>query len=165
MHQIVVIGHLGKDPEHRVTANGNKVTTLLMADNIRKDVTVWFRVTLWRHEGDRYENMLNFMKKGSVVVVTGKMTRHPRDGIYQNKDGMNDVSMEITASDISFGPSSRQGEEGGGMGSQSFGAPQGKSADQSNDPMGFGAATGDAGFSGMASGQGMGDVADDNIPF
>ncbi len=63
MFIVHIAGHLGKDPETRFTANGQKVTTFTMAINQRKgkeDVTVWVRVTVW---GDRFDKMISYFGK------------------------------------------------------------------------------------------------------
>jgi len=103
-------GHLGKDPETRFTPSGQKVTTFSVATNQRKgkeDVTIWVRVTLW---GDRFDKMLSFLKKGSGVIVTGRMTS---PSAYKDKEERIQVSLEVTAEMIEFSPfgkGDRQGE-------------------------------------------------------
>lgn len=104
-HMIIIeiAGHLGADPEVRVTPGGQKVTTLRMATNIRrggKDETVWWRVTIW---GDRFDKMMPYIKKGSALIVIGEMTKAPE--IYTDKDGRPQVSsLELTAEMIRFSP-------------------------------------------------------------
>ena len=114
MFIVHIAGHLGKDPETRFTPSGQKVTTFSLAVKHRKgkeDVTSWVRVTIW---GDRFDKMLSFLKKGSGVIVTGRM--NPPSS-YTDKEGRTQISLEVTAEMIEFSPfgrTDRQGEEGQG---------------------------------------------------
>jgi single-strand DNA-binding protein len=101
MFIVHLAGHLGKDPETRFTANGQKVTSFSMAINQRKgkeDVTVWVRVTIW---GDRFDKMISFLKKGSAIMVTGRMNPPTT---YVDKEGRTQVSLEVTAEMLEFSP-------------------------------------------------------------
>lgn len=101
MFTVHVAGHLGKDPETRFTPSGQKVTTFSIATNQRKgkeDVTVWVRVTIW---GDRFDKILPYLKKGSAVIVTGRM--NPPSS-YTDKEGRTQISLEVTAEMIEFSP-------------------------------------------------------------
>lgn len=97
-------GHLGTDPETRVTPSGQKVTTLRVAVNIRrggKDETVWWRVSMW---GDRWDKMIPYLKKGSAVMVMGRMDKPE---IYTDKEGRPQVSLNLTADNVEFPPFGR----------------------------------------------------------
>lgn len=109
MFIVHIAGHIGKDPETRFTPSGQKVTTFSVATNQRKgkeDVTVWVRVTVW---GDRFDKMLTYLKKGTGVIVTGRM--NPPSS-YTDKEGRTQISLEVTAEMIEFSPfgKDRQGE-------------------------------------------------------
>lgn len=98
---IQIAGRLGKDPESRFTPSGLKVTTITVATNVRKggkDETVWWRVTIW---GDRFDKMMQYLKKGSAVVVVGEMNKPE---IWTDKEGRPQVSLELTAEIIRFSP-------------------------------------------------------------
>jgi len=101
MNVIEIIGNLGKDPETRFTPSGQKVTTLVLASNSKrggKEETTWWRATLW---GDKFDKMLTYLKKGSLIMVIGEMHKPE---IFTNKDGQSQVSMEMTADAIRFVP-------------------------------------------------------------
>ena len=110
MFIVQIAGHLGKDPETRFTPSGQKVTTFNMAVNQRKgkeDVTLWVRTTVW---GDRFDKMISYLKKGSAVIVMGRMNP---PSTYVDKEGRTQVSIEVTAEMIEFSPfgkTDRQGE-------------------------------------------------------
>ncbi|MCH9632594.1 MAG: Single-stranded DNA-binding protein [Chlamydiae bacterium] len=99
-----IAGHLGADPEERVTPSGQKVTSLRVATRSRKggqDITIWWKVTIW---GDRFDKMLSYFKKGSSIIAMGEMNKPE---VYTNKEGQPQVSLELVASDIRFSPFGR----------------------------------------------------------
>lgn len=98
---VQIAGHLGRDPETRFTASGQKVTNLTVATNVRKagkDETVWWRVTIW---GERFDKMLPHFKKGSAVIVVGEMNKPE---IWTDKEGRPQVNLELNAEIIRFSP-------------------------------------------------------------
>lgn len=168
MFIVHVAGHLGKDPETRFTANGQKVTTFTMAVNQRKgkeDVTVWVRVTIW---GDRFDKMISFLKKGSGVIVTGKLNPPTT---YVDKEGRTQVSLEVTAEMIEFSPFGRSDREGqANSSSQAQYNPVGQSnAAYSGQEAPYAAAPKQASsspYGNFSSGQGYEqDMDEDNLPF
>ena len=98
---IQIAGHLGADPESRFTPSGQKVTTLRVAVNIKrqnKEKTVWWRVTIW---GDRFDKKLQYLKKGSAVFIWGEMGAPE---IYNDKEGNPQISLDLTCEYIGFNP-------------------------------------------------------------
>lgn len=101
MFFVQIAGRLGKDPETRFTSSGQKVTSFNVAVNQRKgkeDVTTWVRVTIW---GDRLDKIVAYLKKGSAVIISGKMSP---PSIYTDKEGRTQITLEITAELIEFSP-------------------------------------------------------------
>jgi single-strand DNA-binding protein len=127
-HKIIVVGNLGRDPEMRFTPSGQAVTNFSIAVNesytnsngekIKK--TIWFRITTW---GKQAENCNQYLKKGRMVLVEGRMTADPNTGgprIWSKQDGTAASSFEISAINVSFLSSRGENEagpvaEGGGM--------------------------------------------------
>lgn len=111
MNFIQLMGNLGADPETRFTPSGQKVTNLRVATTVRrggKEETVWYRVTIW---GDRFDKMISYLKKGSAIIVFGELGKPE---IYTDKEGKNQISLEVTAEFIRFSPfgkGERQGQE------------------------------------------------------
>jgi len=104
MNHLWIAGHLGADPEVRFTSSGQKVTTLRVAARARrsgKDETIWWRVTIW---GDQFDKMIPYFKKGSSIVVMGELNKPE---IFTDRDGKPQVSMSMTAFNISFSPFGR----------------------------------------------------------
>ncbi len=104
MNFIHVAGHLGADPEVRFTSSGQKVITLRLAAKARrsgKDETIWWRITIW---GEQFDKMMPYLKKGSSIIVMGEMNKPE---IFTDREGKAQVSMGITASNITFSPFGR----------------------------------------------------------
>ena len=89
VNKVILIGHLGKDPEVRTLDNGVKVARFSMATTEsykdkntgeRVDNTEWHNVTLWRGVAEVAER---FLKKGSQIYLEGKLqTRsYEQDGV------------------------------------------------------------------------------------
>lgn len=101
---VEVAGHLGSDPEERMTANGKRVVSLRIAARVRhsgQDETVWWRVNVW---GDRFDRMIPYLKKGSPVIVIGEMGKPE---IYTARDGSSQISLSMTAEMVKFSPFGR----------------------------------------------------------
>jgi single-strand DNA-binding protein len=105
---VEIAGFLGADPEERFTANGKRVVTLRVATRVREggqDETVWWSVNVW---DDRFSKMIPHLKKGSAVIVIGKMARKPKT--YSGRDGNVQISLNINADIIEFSPFGKPGE-------------------------------------------------------
>jgi single-strand DNA-binding protein len=116
MNFIVVTGRLGKDAETRFLPSGQKVITFTLARNKKKggqEVTVWYNITLW---GDQYDNLLPYLKKGSLLSVVGDLDVRR----YKDKQDQEQFSLDVTGFKIDFVPSS---QKSGGTG-QDAAAPQ-----------------------------------------
>jgi len=148
MITVMIAGHLGVDPEQRVTPSGLKVWNLRVATNVRKggeDKTVWWKVTIW---GDRWDKVLGFLKKGSAIIIHGRM--NPPE-IYTDRNGNQQVSLEVVAEMVNLSPFGRSGQSNEAQSS-------GESAQEpSFQPSGA--------FQGVTSGAGQANFAADDIPF
>jgi single-strand DNA-binding protein len=116
--KLVLIGNLGKDPEMRYTPTGQAVTNFNLATNRawndangqRVKETTWFRVSAW---GKTAENCNQFLRKGSKVLVEGRLNIDPATGgprVYTRQDGSAGSSFEVTAEAVRF-LSSREDDE------------------------------------------------------
>ena len=106
-----IIGHLGRDPEVRYTADGGAVVGFSMATSRKRkdeETTTWWRVSMF---GKRGETLAKYLGKGDPVLVTGE----PFLREYQGKDGQMRQSLEIVASDFAFVGRS-EASHGGGVG-------------------------------------------------
>lgn len=101
MNMVWIAGHLGADPEVRFTPSGQKIVNLRVAANSRKqgkDETIWWRVTIF---GDRFDKMLTYLKKGSAVIIMGRM--NPPQ-MWTDREGRQQFSLEMIAETIDFSP-------------------------------------------------------------
>ncbi len=101
MNYLMIAGRLGADPEVRFTSGGQKVTTMRIAANNRRgktEETIWWRVTVW---GEQFDRMMPYLKKGSAVMVWGDMAKPE---IYNDREGKPQISMNMTANNITFSP-------------------------------------------------------------
>ena len=121
---IIIAGNLGKDPEMRYTPSGQPVTSFNVATNRnytdsngqQVKETTWFRVSVW---GKQAESTHNYLKKGSKVIVEGRLIADATTGgprIYKRSDGSSGASFEINASNVRFLSSRTEGGEPGSGG-------------------------------------------------
>jgi single-strand DNA-binding protein len=121
---IIIVGNVGRDPEMRYTPSGQAVTSFSVATNrqytnnngeVVKETT-WFRVSAW---GKQAETCNQYIKKGSKVLVEGRLTADQATGgprVWTGQDGSPRASFEVSAGTVRF-LSSRAETEGAGMGS------------------------------------------------
>ena len=103
MNKIIVIGHLGRDPEMRYTPNGQSVTSFSIASSRKyttsageqREETEWFNVSAWGKLG---ETCNQFLTKGRQVYVEGRL--HSRS--YEGRDGQTRFVNEINLTDVQF---------------------------------------------------------------
>ena len=116
--QIIIVGNLGKDPEMRYTPSGTPVTSMNVAtsrkytgsDGQLVKETTWFRVSVF---GKQAEACAQYLKKGSSVLVEGRLTPDKASGgprTFTRQDGTTGASFEIAANTVRF----MSGREGGG---------------------------------------------------
>lgn len=110
--KITLVGYLGTDPEMRYTPQGKAVTDFRMAISGYDDTTMWVKVTSW---GDQAENCKEYLSKGSLVLVEGRMMYDKETGspetYVSKKDGQTHASFEVTASLVKFLLTKQRGGE------------------------------------------------------
>ena len=101
LNKVMVIGHLGRDPEMRFTPNGKSVSNFCVAcnrswqgsDGNTHTDTDWFNVVAW---GNLAEEAKQRLQKGNLVYIEGRLqTRN-----WQDTQGQQHKSVEIIARDI-----------------------------------------------------------------
>lgn len=102
MNKIILLGRLVKDPELRHTENGDKIYTKFtiavqrnfrLPDGIREADFIPIRV--W---GKKAEVIVKYMKKGSLITLSGRL----RTGSYEDKEGNRKYVVEVVAEDFKF---------------------------------------------------------------
>jgi single-strand DNA-binding protein len=139
-HKIILVGNLGRDPEMRITPSGTSLTSFSMAtsekwtgqDGQPQERTIWWRVSVW---GKSAEACNEYLKKGSKVLVEGRMNADPKTGnprLWQGQDGQTRSSFEVTALTVKF--LSSRGETAGQAGGAGSGMMDAEPADESEIP-------------------------------
>jgi len=101
LNKVMLIGHLGRDPEMRFTSSGRPVTSFSLAtnrtwttsDGERHSETEWFNIVAW-------ENLAEICKqhliKGQQVYIEGRLqTRR-----WDDKEGNKHTTTEVVASEM-----------------------------------------------------------------
>lgn len=107
LNHIVVAGRLTADPDAKQTQSGVDYCTFTLAvdrdyKNGDEKVCDFFSVTAWRGTA---KFVSQYFTKGRMAIVSGTMESHK----YQDKDGNNRTSWGITAQNVYFADSKRDG--------------------------------------------------------
>jgi single-strand DNA-binding protein len=101
LNKLMIIGHLGRDPEMRYTPSGRPVTTFSVAtsrswhsaDGERHEETEWFNVVAW---GNLAEICNQYLHKGQQVYVEGRLqTRR-----WEDAEGNKHFTTEVVAKEM-----------------------------------------------------------------
>jgi single-strand DNA-binding protein len=160
VNKVILIGHLGADPETRAMPSGSSVANLRIAtteswrdkqSGEQQERTEWHRVALF---GRLAEIASEYLRKGSQVYIEGSL----RTRKWQDKQGNERYSTEIVGNEMQM----LGGRGGAGAGAAGAGAPGAGAAaagGMPREPL-----PDDAGARG-ASGGGEREDFDDDIPF
>ncbi|MGN1401157.1 MAG: single-stranded DNA-binding protein [Bacillus sp. (in: firmicutes)] len=168
MNRVVLVGRLTKDPDLRYTPSGVPVATFTLAVNRNfsnqqgEREADFINCVVWRKPA---ENVANFLKKGSLAGVDGRIqTRN-----YEGQDGKRVYVTEVVAESVQFlepkgsGGRSEGGSFGGGGNDyQSYGQPNRNQNQNQNQQRGNYTRVDDDPF---ANGGQTIDISDDDLPF
>jgi single-strand DNA-binding protein len=122
LNKAIIIGNLTRDPETKALPSGIKVTTLGVATNrvwkdksgARQESTDYHNVVVF---GRQAETVSQYLKKGSSLLVEGRLQTRAWDG----SDGQKRYRTEIVADRIQFGQRSggQSNNQNSNSGSQS----------------------------------------------
>lgn len=97
VNKVILVGHLGKDPELRYLEGGVAVasfplatTELISQNGIKEEHTEWHNVILWRALA---KMSVKDLKKGKLVYIEGKC----RTRSFEDKNGIKKYTTEIVA--------------------------------------------------------------------
>jgi len=101
VNKVILVGHVGADPEPRYTSSGTAVVNLRMATNeVWRDAegkdqesTEWHRVVLW---GKQAEFAANYIKKGQLIYVEGRLQTRT----WEDRDKVERRTTEVRANAI-----------------------------------------------------------------
>lgn len=161
INKVILIGHLGADPEIRYTQDGNPICHLRVATSEtwrdrntgdRRERTEWHRVVIFNEQLCKIAEQ--YLHKGSKVYLEGQLQTRK----WQDQSGQDRYSTEVVLkgfkSNITLldrrdsGDDQNYGDSGGNAGPDSGGESSG--GDRGSDP--------------VRSGGGSSDL-DDDIPF
>jgi single-strand DNA-binding protein len=136
--QFMIIGHLGKDPEMRYMPDGQAVTSFNIATNrkwtdpsgAKKEERLWVHVSVW---GKQAESCNQYLKKGSLALVVGRLTPDPVTGgprQWTDRDGATRANFDMKADNVRFLSSKEEAQvaaavadAGAGNGNGTYGVP------------------------------------------
>ncbi len=101
LNKVMIIGHLGREPEMRYTPSGRPVTSFSVAttrtwnspDGERREETEWFNVVSW---GNLAEICKQYLTKGQQVYIEGRLqTRR-----WEDQEGKKHFTTEVVANEM-----------------------------------------------------------------
>ncbi|MBX7107393.1 MAG: single-stranded DNA-binding protein [Chitinophagales bacterium] len=113
INKVILVGHLGKDPEVNHLEGGIAVAKFTLAttevyndkNGERKEQTEWHNIVCWRKLAEVAEK---YLKKGSAIYLEGKI----KSNNYTDKDNIKRYRTEIVAD--TFNMLDRKPEGSGG---------------------------------------------------
>ena len=162
MNRVVLVGRLTKDPDLRYTPSGVAVATFTLAVNRAftnqqgEREADFINCVVWRKPA---ENVANFLKKGSLAGVDGRIQTRS----YEGQDGKRVYVTEVMAESVQF-------LEPRGSGEKSTGGQFGGQRDQQPSPYGNNQnQRQNQGFTRVDNdpfaNDGQIDISDDDLPF
>lgn len=141
INRTVIVGRLVADPELRYTPNGIASCKFRVAvnrpfKNEGEQQADFISCVAWRKQA---ENLANFMKKGSLIGLEGRI----QTGSYEGQDGKRVYTTDVVADSIQFlePRNSTGGSQGASnyesstnTGGQYQGSSQGQYGGQNNQP-------------------------------
>ena len=97
VNKVIIVGHLGNDPEIRTMPNGDAVANISVATSEswndrntgeRREVTEWHRIVFYRRQA---EICGEYLRKGSQVYVEGRLKTRK----WQDQNGQDRYTTEI----------------------------------------------------------------------
>lgn len=115
VNKVILVGHLGRDPEVKYAANGNAIASISVATSERwkdkqgqqQERTEWHRVKAF---GRLAEIMGEYLTKGAQVYIEGSI----RTDKYTGQDGAEKYATYIVASEMQMLGGKRDDQQQGG---------------------------------------------------
>ncbi len=101
INRAILVGRLAKDPDLKYTPSGAAVTRFTLAVNrtfsnaAGEKEADFINCTVWRKQA---ENTANFLKKGSLAGVEGRI----QTGSYEGQDGKRVYTTEVVCDSVQF---------------------------------------------------------------
>jgi single-strand DNA-binding protein len=102
INKVILVGHLGKDPEVRSLEGGVSVTSFPLAtsetynkDGRKVEQTEWHNIVMWRGLADM---AAKYLQKGKLVYIEGKL----RTRSFEDKEGIKKYTTEVVAENFTI---------------------------------------------------------------
>ncbi len=102
INKVILVGHLGKDPEVRHLEGGVAVASFPLAtsetfnkDGKRVEQTEWHNIVMWRGLA---EVASKYLQKGKLVYIEGKL----RTRTFEDKEGHRKYTTEVVAENFTM---------------------------------------------------------------
>ena len=103
INKVILVGHLGKDPEIRTFENGSKKASFTLAtteyrkdkDGNRLELTEWHNIVMWRNLAELAEK---YLRKGRQIYVEGRL----RTRNWDDANGVKHYITEVEANTFLF---------------------------------------------------------------
>ena len=129
-NQVILLGNLTRDPEHREVGAGNAVCSFGVAVNERwkdkagndQESTCFVDISCW---GRQAENCSKYLGKGSQVLVSGKL----KLDTWESQNGEKRSKLQVVAQNVQF----LSKPEGGGQTAKPAPVPAGPATSEEDD--------------------------------
>src|ERR1700754_3320972 len=102
INKVILVGHLGKDPEVRILEGGVSVTSFPLAtsesfnkEGRKVEQTEWHNIVMWLSLADV---AAKFLQKGKLVYIEGKL----RTRSFEDKEGVKKYTTEVVAENFTL---------------------------------------------------------------
>ena len=102
INKVILVGHLGKDPEARFLEGGVSVVSFPLAtsetfnkDGRKVEQTEWHNIVMWRGLADV---AAKYLSKGKLVYIEGKL----RTRSFEDKEGIKKYTTEVVAENFTM---------------------------------------------------------------
>ena len=102
INKVILVGHLGKDPEARTLDGGVSVVSFPLAtsetfnkDGRKVEQTEWHNIVMWRGLADV---AAKFLQKGKLVYIEGKL----RTRSFEDRVGIKKYTTEVVAENFTL---------------------------------------------------------------
>ena len=111
VNKVILVGHLGRDPETRILSSGDSVTNFSIAtdeqwrasNGERQTRTEWHNVTLFGKLG---EIASQYLRKGSQVFIEGRIQSRK----YTDREGIERIAYGIIGNEMKMLGSRNDGD-------------------------------------------------------
>ncbi|TAH26030.1 MAG: single-stranded DNA-binding protein [Cytophagales bacterium] len=132
VNKVILLGHLGKDPEIRAVESGRRVCSFTLAttesykdkNGEKVENTEWHNVVFWGPVVDVFEK---YVKKGTQIYIEGKL----RTRSYESKEGVKKYITEVLGESMTLLGSPRNQDQSASSGNyQNSGSSSSKASSE-----------------------------------